>query len=189
MAGLLDDMRAAQMGQARGAMSHRRFDPVTGRQLADAAQAVGLLAAPVPVLGDVAGLLGDAAMYAAKPEERTWGNVGLSALGALPFVPSVAGKAKKALDMSEAARAARMEQQGYTRGMWRGGKDVADGIHYTPDPAAAADFARRHGLGADVREYALRMGKQFDTSASYGPEDLQVLADVLGKQFGNKMAA
>jgi hypothetical protein len=96
MPGLLDDMKAAQAAQARGAMSHRRFDPVTGRQMADAMQSMGLLASPIPVVGDVAGLLGDAAMYAAKPEERTMGNFAMTALGALPFVPSVAGAANRA---------------------------------------------------------------------------------------------
>lgn len=90
LAGLLDDINAARLRQAQGAMSHRKFDPVTGRQIADAMQSAGLLASPVPVVGDVAGLLGDAAMYATKPEERTWGNAAMTALGALPFVPSVA---------------------------------------------------------------------------------------------------
>lgn len=93
MAGLLDDMRAAQAAQSRGRLSHVPQQRVTGRQVADAAQAVGLLTAPIPVLGDVMGLLGDAAMYAAKPEERTWGNAAMTALGALPLVPSLAGQA------------------------------------------------------------------------------------------------
>lgn len=91
MAGLLDDIRAAQQAQQQRGMTHQRFDPVTGRQVADAMQSMGLLASPIPVLGDAMGLLGDAAMYAAKPEERTWGNVAMTALGALPFVPSAAG--------------------------------------------------------------------------------------------------
>jgi hypothetical protein len=103
MAGLLDDMKAAQAAKARGAMSHRQFDPVTGRQFADAMQAVGLLASPIPVVGDVAGLLGDAAMYAAKPEERTLGNAAWTALGALPFVPSAAGAVNKAVKQAATA--------------------------------------------------------------------------------------
>jgi hypothetical protein len=189
MAGLLDDIRTAEQARARGLLSHTPQQRVTGRQGADAMQSVGLLASPIPVVGDVAGLLGDAAMYAAKPEERTLGNVGLTALAALPGVPPLAGKAKKVLDMSDDARAARMAEQGYVRGLWRGGKSVADGPFYTPDAQAAADFARRHGANADVREYALRMGKQFDTSANFGPEDLQRLAEVLGTKYGNKMAA
>jgi hypothetical protein len=98
MAGLLDEMRAAQTAQSRGLLSHNPQQRVSGRQVADAMQAMGLLAAPIPVVGDVAGLLGDAAMYAAKPEERTAGNMALTALGALPFVPSVAGKAVRGAD-------------------------------------------------------------------------------------------
>jgi hypothetical protein len=93
MAGLLEQMRAAQQRQTQGAMSHapqRQPDP---RQFADALQAYGLLASPLPVVGDALGLLGDAAMYATKPDERTLLNFGMTALGALPFVPSVAGKA------------------------------------------------------------------------------------------------
>ena len=49
------------------------------------------MSAPVPVLGDVMGLLNDAQMYRTKPEERTPGNFALTALGALPFVPAMAG--------------------------------------------------------------------------------------------------
>ena len=42
----------------------------------------------VPVVGDVAGALADAAHYAAYPEDRTPSNLLWSALGLLPFVPS-----------------------------------------------------------------------------------------------------
>lgn len=100
MAGLLEQMRAAEQARNRGLLTHTPQRPVTGRQVADAMQAVGLLASPIPIVGDVAGLLGDAAMYAAKPEERTLLNYGMTALGALPFVPSVAGAkpVKKALE-------------------------------------------------------------------------------------------
>ncbi|TWT11726.1 hypothetical protein [Reyranella sp. CPCC 100927] len=66
------------------------------------------------------------------------------------------------LPMGEADRAQRMAEQGYTRGYWRGGAKPADGNYYTPDPAAAADFARRHGSSGDTREYALRLGNVFD---------------------------
>lgn len=189
MAGLLEQMRAAERARNQGLLSHTPQQQVTGRQAADAMQAVGLLASPVPVIGDVAGLLGDAAMYAAKPEERTMGNYAMTALGALPFVPSVAGKAKKALDMSDAARAKRMTEQGYVRGYWRGGKGVMDGMWYTDDPAEAAKYADRHGATKDVREYAMRLGKQFDWSAGFGPDELQAMADVLRKNYNNKMAA
>jgi hypothetical protein len=122
MPGLLDQMRAAEQAQQRGLLSHYPSNRPTinqvGRGMANALQGAGLLASPVPVLGDAMGLLGDAAMYAAKPEERTWGNAGMTLLGALPFVPSMAGKttpAKKALEyaiehrpMTDAGGAARL---------------------------------------------------------------------------------
>jgi len=95
MPGLLDQMMAAELDRSRVSLSHKPQRKVTAREMADAAQAMGLLAAPLPVIGDVAGLLGDAAMYAAKPEERTLSNAALTAFGALPFVPSAAGKAQK----------------------------------------------------------------------------------------------
>lgn len=196
MAGLLDNplaiesLRNAIRDNAREQMTHRPQRPVGMREFADAMQMAGLFAAPVPVLGDVAGLFGDAAMYAAKPEERTLGNLGLTALGALPFLPSIAGKAKKvgaSLDISDAVRSQRLIEQDYTRGMWRGGAGVADGPHYTPDPEAAAAFAKRHGAAGDVREYALRMGKVFDVGASFGADDLRRIADAMAPY--NKAAA
>jgi hypothetical protein len=98
MAGLLEQMRAAERARNQGLLSHTPQQQVTGRQVADAMQAVGLLASPIPVVGDVAGLLGDAAMYAAKPEERTLGNAAVTLLGALPFVPSAAAKALGKVD-------------------------------------------------------------------------------------------
>lgn len=104
MAGLLDEIQQAQTAQSRGLLSHVPAQRVTGRQVADAAQAVGLLTAPIPVVGDVMGLLGDAAMYATKPEERTAGNMALTALGVLPFFPALAGrlgKAGKLLDVTD----------------------------------------------------------------------------------------
>ena len=122
MAGLLEQMQRAQLMRQQGLLSHTQSNRPTmnqvGRGMADGLQNFGLLASPIPVLGDAVGLLGDAAMYAAKPEERTWGNAGMSLLGALPFLPSMAGKttpAKKALEyaiehrpMTEAGGAARL---------------------------------------------------------------------------------
>ena len=55
---LAELLRAAQQRQALGAMSHRQFSPVGGRDFADAMQTMGLLTSPIPVVGDVVGLLG-----------------------------------------------------------------------------------------------------------------------------------
>jgi hypothetical protein len=42
----------------------------------------------LPGIGDAAGLMGDASMYATDPSSRTPGNYALSAAGLLPFVPA-----------------------------------------------------------------------------------------------------
>lgn len=94
MAGLLEQMRAAEQARNQGLLTHTPQRPVTGRQVADAMQSVGLLASPIPIVGDVAGLLGDAAMYAAKPEERTLRNAAFTMFGMLPFFPSALGHVK-----------------------------------------------------------------------------------------------
>ena len=46
------------------------------------------LAGMAPGIGDIAGPLGDLAMFYEYPETRTPGNIGLSALGLLPIIPS-----------------------------------------------------------------------------------------------------
>ena len=89
-----------------------------GQQIADLLSGVSIPLSAVPVVGDVAGLAADAAMYAAYPEERTMLNAGMSLAGLLPFVPGAAGvraakKSADALDMSQAARMQRAAEQGF----------------------------------------------------------------------------
>jgi hypothetical protein len=79
------DARRARIGQAPAVAQDYSGRDLTG-ELLDVAS---LATAPVPVLGDIAGLAADARMYQMRPEERTMGNYALSALGVLPFVPSV----------------------------------------------------------------------------------------------------
>ena len=57
-------------------------------------QGAAIATTPVPVVGDVMGLLADADMYANDPESRNLLNYGLSALGVLPFVPNARGVVK-----------------------------------------------------------------------------------------------
>jgi len=106
MAGLLEQMREAELAQQRGLLSHSGPPKgVTGRELADVAQSMGLLTAPIPGLGDVVGLGADAMMYATQPEQRTWTNYGLTALGVLPFFPALAsslGRSGRVLDVTDA---------------------------------------------------------------------------------------
>jgi GNAT superfamily N-acetyltransferase len=63
----------------------------------NALQKVGM--ANVPVVSDVAGLLGDVQQYIQQPEQRTGLNYALSGLGLLPFVPAAFGIVKKAGDV------------------------------------------------------------------------------------------
>lgn len=58
---------------------------VTPQGLLDA---TALATAPVPVVGDIAGGVADAKRMYDNPEERTPMNIGLSALGLLPFMPA-----------------------------------------------------------------------------------------------------
>lgn len=96
-----------------------------GQQMSDVLGGMALATAPIPVIGDVAGAVSDAAMYAAYPEERTMLNAGMSLAGLLPFVPGAAGvrtaeKAADALDMSQAARMQRANEFGGEANWYRG---------------------------------------------------------------------
>jgi hypothetical protein len=62
-----------------------------GQQMSDVLGGMALATAPIPVVGDVAGAVSDAAMYAAYPEQRTMLNAGMSLAGLLPFVPGAGG--------------------------------------------------------------------------------------------------
>ena len=67
-----------------------RVPKTRGQTTADILGAASLPMSAVPIAGDITGLAADAAMYAAYPEERTYGNYAMSALGVLPLVPGVA---------------------------------------------------------------------------------------------------
>lgn len=88
----------------------------------------------------------------------------------------------------EAARLARMAEQGYRRGLWRGGKTAADGNYFTPDQSAAEDFAKRHGPKADVREYAIKMGNSFDFHGSISTAQMQPIIDAMNATGHSKLA-
>lgn len=53
-------------------------------------QKTAIVASPLPIAGDIAGLAADAEMYATQPEERTGLNYLMSAVGLLPLVPGAA---------------------------------------------------------------------------------------------------
>lgn len=146
-----------------------------GQQMSDVLGGMALATAPIPVVGDVAGAVSDAAMYAAYPEQRTMLNAGMSLAGLLPFVPGAGGvraaeKAADALDMSQAARMQRAADQGFNVDMPvyhgttddfesfdidRAGKNdsgwYGKGVYLTPDPDTASAYTQ-------YQEFANRTG-------------------------------
>jgi hypothetical protein len=132
-----------------------------GQQVADVLGGVALPLSTVPVVGDVAGLGADAAMYANYPEERTALNYGLTLAGMLPFVPGAAGvrAAEGALDMSQAARMQRAQDMGFEPTTYYHGTSadfdsfdpsMADpsrrgSVFISDNPAVASTYARSAG--------------------------------------------
>ena len=123
--------------------------------------------------------------------QGNWGSAGLNALGLLPFVPamgfvgSTGGRAADAL--TDAERAARMQDMGMERGWYRGGEAPKGGRRtgpwYTQDPDEATSYARRHGQGADMREYALPAQGYLNAGNSYGPKLAEDVARVLDDPY------
>jgi hypothetical protein len=73
-----------------GLLNRDLVQPIKRFATTNPLDAAAIATMPVPIVGDVTGLLADANMYYNEPEERTLVNAGLSSLGILPFVPSVA---------------------------------------------------------------------------------------------------
>jgi hypothetical protein len=106
--------------------------------------------------GDVLEPLADAYMFASKPESRTWGNVGMAALGALPLVPSF-GVLK------------RIDED-----LWRGGKAESDGQFFSRDADYAKGFDKGH-----FGKYRLTVDKAMDFSQPLSPEEVETIAAAL----------
>ena len=92
----LRNLQRERMDARRARIGMEPFVPqastkTAGQAMSDVLGGMALPLSGVPVIGEVAGLAADAAMYANYPEERTWGNYALSGLGILPLVPSAAG--------------------------------------------------------------------------------------------------
>lgn len=132
--------QAYMMGMGQGP-APVRVPKTRGQTTADVLGAASIPMSAIPIAGDITGLAADAAMYAAYPEERTFGNYALSALGALPMVPGAAAvKAARAssplegtLDMSTEARMQRAAEEGF---------DV--------------DMPVYHGTRSDVQEFSVQ---------------------------------
>jgi len=81
--------QAYMMGMGQGP-APVRVPKTRGQTTADVLGAASIPMSAVPIAGDITGLAADAAMYAAYPEERTFGNYAMSVLGGLPLIPGAA---------------------------------------------------------------------------------------------------
>lgn len=109
-----------------------------------------------------------------------------------PGAPS--GLLASALPALAAKPAQRAQAVNYETGWFRGGPRPADnrmtGPWYTRNQEEAADYARRFGEKADVREYAVPAGGMLKMDRSYDPRlaaDLAAKAEGLGER-GAKLA-
>lgn len=150
----------------------------------------GLLADPVGTAQQTLGQMSDglleqgALMRAAFPDERRPFQVGdknaLARLidntmaGPVGFAP-----AGTAAMRAMPAQADKMAAVGYEGGWFRGGPQIRDGRMsgpwYTRQQEEAADYARRFGDNAEVREYAIPQRNMLDVNKSYSgrlPADL-----------------
>jgi hypothetical protein len=80
----IDDPRAFQEDR-------QLLESIVGWAKENPYDAAAVATAPIPGVGDAVGFANDLRTFATDPESRTPVNVGLSALGALPFVPSGLG--------------------------------------------------------------------------------------------------
>jgi hypothetical protein len=158
----------------RDAMPGGALNPeVTYQGLLDSA---ALGTAPVPIVGDVLGLLADGKRLRDNPEERTLGNYGLSALGLLPFVPAMGtiksvAKAPQA-DALDAAQKNAVKMLGLPP-------------NNTPmDRAKALDFHREVFRGTNADEKVAKLSKGMMGDAHYSGLVADVGNDYAGEQVG-----
>jgi hypothetical protein len=100
-----------QVSRARGAFER----PQAAQGARGALDFAAGVTMPIPIIGDVLGFSSDVARMRAEPEERTALNMGLAALGLLPFVPQGAGRfMAKAKEGAEGALSRTIRQDGNT---------------------------------------------------------------------------
>jgi hypothetical protein len=88
---------------------------------------------------------------------------------------------KAGLAVDEASRMQRRAAGGYTAGLWRGGGGPESGRYFTPDKDWAAHFAAKYGETGDLREYAIRMGREFDARQAYSAAELKPITNAVAK--------
>ena len=89
--------------------------------------------APIPVAGDILGLLADARMFAQEPESRTVTNGLLAGAGLMPFVPSLGG-------MVKAYHGAQSPINWPLRASHSG--EIGPGVYITKEAEQANEYAR-----------------------------------------------
>ena len=142
--GILDEdyLRAATVNpnlMRQGILSRNKppmqMKPLTGQSLLDGA---ALATSPVPIVGDVAGLMADGLRMYQNPQERTWGNAALASLGLIPFVPNMSA-VRKMTKYEEAHKTAQKNAA----------KPVSEGGLGLPPDNTAMDRAKAMGFGED----------------------------------------
>jgi len=90
---LLDPQRNSLLARREGAPDTLSLLKNTGQWMREnPMDALAIGAAPIPIAGDVIGVANDLRHLAQNP---SWGNLGWTALGALPFVPSGLGAIRR----------------------------------------------------------------------------------------------
>jgi hypothetical protein len=155
---LLDLLRTEGSKYIRDAMPGGRLNPeVSGQGLLDT---LALGTAPVPVVGDIAGLTADVTRMVQNPEERTLGNAALAGLGLLPFVP--------AMTVFHGSPHLFQKFDASKIGTGEGAQVYGHGLYFAENPAVAGDYARQ--LGGDPKDEVLRLVSRLRNEASSGTQ-------------------
>lgn len=192
----LRNLQRERMNERRARIGMEPFVPqaptkTAGQAMADMLGGMSIPLSAVPVAGDIAGLAADAAMYATRPEERTFGNAAMTLAGLLPFVPGasaarMAGNvAEGALDMSQAARMQRAQEMGFDTSnvFFHGSGEDFDffdplkmgktdegwfgkGFYFSPDPNVANQYAA--GRSPNVQQVFLKASNPYDWRMNEG---------------------
>ena len=134
-----------------------------GMDTQDYLDAAAITTSPIPVVGDVAGLVADVNMYATDPESRNWFNYLFSAAGVLPFVPAPSAVRKTAEKVQKYADNSRNKKRATVKDAAR----VAyPGVYKDP---------RKIIADVEVAPESENLGKIFNTSR-------EELADIANRQ-------
>ncbi|MBA3773828.1 MAG: hypothetical protein H0X13_15460 [Ramlibacter sp.] len=186
MTGLLDGVLPYLYSQGDRAKRHiggLLDDPIgTARQYIgslndEAGRGLGLLDASGPPTGQPT-------QIQQKARGALIDQLGLAMIGAAGPVRSVA---------DDAMRAAKIDFMGMERGWYRGGPELTgsarSGPWYTQDAQEAANYAKRFGPKADVREYAIPKNGFLNADSAYSHKLPNDVAAVLDDPYFDKAGA